>query len=157
MSGDRIILSGILTYVTLIPLPPLLADLQSRAFAEFGRRLEQAGYGELREGHGCVFRFVEDEGSRLTDLAERAGLSKQAVGEVVDDLQRLGYVERRPDPQDGRAKIIRLTPQGRDAQQTAQQIFADIEREWAERIGPERVAALREALEALATEQLTAA
>ena len=140
--------------MTYIPLPPLLGDLKARAFDEFHDRLEAAGYGDLREGHGCVFRFVDEEGSRLTHLAERSRLTKQAVGEVVEDLERMGYVERTPDPQDGRAKIIRLTPRGREAHATALQTFADLERDWGERIGPERVAALRDALEALTAVEL---
>jgi DNA-binding MarR family transcriptional regulator len=61
----------------------------------------------------------------------------------------MGYVERVPDPLDGRAKIIRLTDRGAEAKAVALEIFAEIEKEWAERIGPERVEALREALEAL--------
>ena len=64
----------------------------------------------MREGHGCVFGFIDlDHGSRLTDLADRSGLTKQAVGEAVAELERKGYVERVPDPLDGRAKIIKLT------------------------------------------------
>ena len=61
----------------------------------------------MRPGHGCVFGTIEPDGSRLTDLAERARMTKQTVGEVTTDLERLGYVERVPDPRDGRAKIIR--------------------------------------------------
>jgi DNA-binding MarR family transcriptional regulator len=143
--------------VTFIPLPPLLGDLKTLAFEEFHRRLEMEGYGDLREGHGCVFRFVDEQGSRLTDLAERSHLTKQAVGEVVEDLEAMGYVERTPDPQDGRAKIIRLTPRGRDALTTAQRAFAEIEHDWGERIGHERVAVLREALEALTVADLAEA
>jgi hypothetical protein len=67
----------------------------------------------------------------------------------VCDLEARGYVERVPDPADGRAKIIRLTEQGAEAKATALEIFAEIEAEWAERIGPERVQALRDALEVL--------
>jgi DNA-binding MarR family transcriptional regulator len=72
------------------------------------------------------------------------------VSEVVADLERLGYVERAPDPEDGRAKMIRLTKLGAEAQRTALGIFADIERAWAERYGAERVAAMRELLEEMA-------
>ena len=97
-----------------------------------------------------MFRFIHEGGSRLTELAESSGLSKQAVGEVVDDLEKLGYVERAPDPEDGRAKVIRLTEQGADAQRTALEIFADIERDFAERYGAERVALMRELLEEIA-------
>ena len=143
--------------MTFIPLPPLLGDLKTRAFEEFHSRLEAEGYGDLREGHGCVFRFVDEEGSRLTELAERSQLTKQAVGEVVEDLQLMGYVERTPDPQDGRAKIIRLTQRGREALSAAQRVFAEVERDWGERIGHDRVAALREALEALTVGESAAA
>ena len=132
------------------PLPALLDDLAGDSFAEFHLRLREAGHPYIRQGHGCVFRFIAEGGSRLTDLAESAGLSKQAVGEVVDDLEKLGYVERAQDPQDGRAKVIRLTEQGADAHRTALGIFDDIERDWAERYGAERVAVMRELLEEMA-------
>jgi DNA-binding MarR family transcriptional regulator len=131
------------------PLPWLLTELKQAAIDELHRRLAEQGYPEIREGHGCVFRFIDAEGCRLTDLAERAGYTKQAVGEVVVDLEGLGYVERVPDPADGRAKIIRLSERGRGAQQLAKSIFADIEREWAEQVGEERMATVREVLEEL--------
>jgi DNA-binding MarR family transcriptional regulator len=132
------------------PLPALLDDLAADSFAEFHAKLKEAGHPTIRQGHGCVFRFIHEGGSRLTELAESSGLSKQAVGEVVDDLEKLGYVERAQDPQDGRAKVIRLTEQGADAQRTALDIFADIERDFAERYGAERVAIMRELLEEIA-------
>jgi DNA-binding MarR family transcriptional regulator len=132
------------------PLPALLDDLAGATFADFHARLKEAGHTTIRQGHGCVFRFIHEGGSRLTELAESSGLSKQAVGEVVDDLEKLGYVERAQDPQDGRAKVIRLTEQGADAHQVALDIFADIERDLAERYGAERVATMRELLEEIA-------
>ncbi len=98
------------------------------------------GFDDVREGHGCVFGFIDlEDGSRLTDLAERAGLTKQAVGEAVAELERKGYLERVPDPEDGRAKIIKLTPRGVEAALTGRRLFAEIENEWAERYGEERV------------------
>ena len=132
-----------------VPLPPLLEDVAEIWFREFRKRLDEAGHSVIRPGHGCVFRFIEDDGSRLTDLADTSGLTKQAVGEVVADLERLGYIERAPDPQDGRAKVIRLTDLGADVRSVALGIFADLERGWEERYGAERVAAMRELLEAL--------
>jgi DNA-binding MarR family transcriptional regulator len=75
---------------------------------------------------------------------------------VASDLERRGYVERVPDPSDGRAKIIRLTPRGREVQALGRRLIADVERDWAERYGEERVAALREALEAITAERLGA-
>jgi DNA-binding MarR family transcriptional regulator len=132
------------------PLPALLNEVKELAVGELHDRLAEEGHGEIRPGHGCVFRFIDVEGSRLTDLAERAGLTKQAVGEVVSDLEALGYLERVPDPGDRRAKIVRLTDTGLDATEAAGRIFADIERRWAERFGEERLAVLRGTLEEIA-------
>ena len=138
---------------TWSPLPALLDDLADAGFAKFHPRLNEAGHPSIRQGHGCVFRFIGEEGSRLTDLAETSGLTKQAVGEVVADLENLGYVERAPDPDDGRAKLIRLTQRGGEAREAAVEIFNQIEREWGERYGAERVAALRELLEEMTADR----
>ena len=94
-----------------------------------------------------MFRFIEAEGTRLRVLADHSRLTKQAVGEVADDLERLGYVERTPDPEDGRAKLIRLTALGERSRAAAVRIMGEIEAEWAERFGSDRTAALRELLE----------
>lgn len=124
---------------------------------ELHRRMAAAGLGDLRPGHGCVFGGIDPEnGSRLTDLAERANMTKQSVGEVTSDLEQRGYLERVADPSDGRAKIIRLTGQGREAYAMGRQLIDEVEREWAERYGEERVAALRDALEAATAERLGA-
>jgi DNA-binding MarR family transcriptional regulator len=77
-------------------------------------------------------------------------MTKQSVGEMVTDLERRGYLERVPDPTDGRVKIIRLTDGGREAQRVGRQLIDQVERDWAERYGEDRVAALRAALEAIA-------
>jgi DNA-binding MarR family transcriptional regulator len=128
------------------PLPALLTGVKLAAIEKLRGRIADAGHPEIREGHGCVFGFIDlDRGSRLTDLAAEAGLTKQAVGEAVTELERLGYVQRVPDPQDGRAKIIKLTDRGLDAVIKGRRIFAEIEREWAEQIGPELMASFREA------------
>ena len=120
-------------------------------------RVAVAGYGDIRPGHGCVFGGIDpDNGSRLTDLAERAMMTKQSVGEVTSDLEQLGYVERVPDPDDGRAKLIRLTPKGREAYAIGQRLIDEVERDWAERFGEEGVAALREVLEAVHAERFRA-
>ena len=132
---------------TWTPLPALLDDASVSGFREFRQRLAAAGHPTIRPGHGCVFRFIDEEGSRLTYLAEQSGLTKQAVGEVVAELEGLGYVERAPDPEDRRAKVIKLTDLGADAQKVGREIFAEMERDWAERFGAHRVAAMRELLE----------
>jgi DNA-binding MarR family transcriptional regulator len=133
------------------PLPAILAQVKRLAVQDMFGRMAAAGFDDVREGHGCVFGFIDlDRGSRLTDLADRAGLTKQAVGEAVAELQRLGYLERVPDPEDGRAKIIKLTARGVDAALMGRRLFAEIENDWAARYGEERVAELRELVEEIA-------
>jgi DNA-binding MarR family transcriptional regulator len=117
---------------------------------EFERELARSGYRDIRPTHGCVFRYVREEGMRLTDLAECGGITKQSCGEMVDDLVTLGYVERIPDPDDRRAKLIRLTGKGARAQSVGFGLLARLEQSWAERYGAERIAALRELLEEIA-------
>jgi DNA-binding MarR family transcriptional regulator len=133
------------------PLPALLAQLKTIAVQEMFSRMADAGFDDVREGHGCVFGFVDlEHGSRLTDVAERARLTKQAVGEAVAELEQLGYLERVPDPGDGRAKIIRFTERGRQAAVTGRRLFAEIEGEWAERYGEQRIADMRACAEEIA-------
>ena len=138
---------------------PMIA-LLNLALASFSeelyRRIADSPFVDIRPGHGCVFGNIDTDGSRLTAIAERACMTKQSVGEAVSDLEQRGYVERVPDPDDGRAKIIRLTARGRAAQSMGRVLIDDIEREWAERYGEEGVAALRETLESVAAERLGA-
>jgi DNA-binding MarR family transcriptional regulator len=129
-----------------LPLIAVLSQLRDAVGAELFERLTALGFAELRPAHGCVFGNIDDEGSRLTDLAARSGFTKQSVGEAVADLEKLGFVERVSDPADGRAKIIQLTPHGREALSASQEILADIERRFAEDIGEERYAQFRETL-----------
>jgi DNA-binding MarR family transcriptional regulator len=127
----------------------LLYTVADGLVAELRTRMEAAGYGDVRQAHGCVFGNIDPEGMRLTELAELAGMTKQGVGEAVSDLEQLGYAERVADPSDGRAKIIRLTDRGCDAQRVGFQIIAEIEDEWAERFGAERVEEMRSLLDDL--------
>ena len=138
------------------PLIRLLDVALDEFTAELTKRVAATAYSDIRASHGCVFGTIDPEGTRLTDLAERAHMTKQSVGEVASDLEQRGYVERVPDPSDGRAKIIRLTERGRNAQAIGRGLIDDIEREWAERFGAERIAALRDALEAITADQLSA-
>src|SRR2546430_13380949 len=92
------------TPINFVPLAGLLDLTAESLLVEFRKELEATEYADIRPTHGCVFRFVRaDEGMRLTDLARFAGMTKQSVGEMVDDLVERGYVERVPDPEDGRA------------------------------------------------------
>ena len=138
-----------MTERTQHPLIALLSDVQRQMQDELHSRLGKLGYEEIRPSHGCVFGNMRPHGVRLTDIAERSRITKQSVGEIVTDLEGLGYVERIPDPEDKRAKLVRLTPRGQEVQDAALRTFAEIEAEWGERIGKKKVAALRAALEEL--------
>lgn len=110
-------------------------------------RFREAGYGDLRESHGPLFSFLPAEGARVTELAERARITKQSMGELVTELESLGYVERTRDPRDGRAKLVTLTNRGRRAAKIGVQAVAAQERAWSELQGAQRVADLRRTLE----------
>lgn len=77
-------------------------------------------------------------------------MTNQSMGYLVDALERRGYVQRQPDPADRRAALVVITDRGRAQITAARRLIADIEREWSDRMGPERMASLRQALEALA-------
>jgi len=130
-----------------IPLTALLDLAFEAMLAEFRSEIEQSEFDDLRITHGCVFRYVRGTGMRLTEIAERANVTKQSAGEIVDDLVELGYVERVPDPADRRAKLVRLTGRGEKAQEFGFRAFAAIEERWADRFGAERIASLRKTLE----------
>ncbi len=93
-----------------------------------------AGYPQ-KPKHSAVFAQISPDGSRLTELARRANMSPQAMGELVDELVDMGYVVRRPDPDDGRAKLIVLTRRGRDAVAAGRQTIEGIEEQVTEILG----------------------
>ena len=109
-------------------------------------RVAAAGFSDIRIAHTAVFQHVRDAGSRITELAERAQLTKPTVVYLVNDLEAMGYVERFPDPGDGRAKLVRLTERGLAARQAGRAAVVEIEAEWAAALGEERIAELRELL-----------
>lgn len=133
-----------------LPLPTLLTQVRDIVLGGLHEQLAEEGFEGIRFVHGSVFRTIDPEGSRLTTLAERSGLTKQAIGELVDDLQEHGYVERVVDDGDRRAKIIRLTDAGRRAQAAAGRILWELEERWGRVLGVERVATLRQGLEEIA-------
>ena len=112
-------------------------------------RLADAGYTDLRPSHGRVFENLDPHGTRLSDLAARAQMTHQSMSELVDGLEEAGYVERQPDPADRRAKLICLTPRGRQMMRQAVRVIAALESAWFDQLptvtGPQ---ALRAALDA---------
>src|SRR5438067_4508649 len=105
--------------------------------------IAEAGFEDIRPAHTAVFQHIEADGSRLTDLAERAQITKQSMGYLVDSLEQRGYLERRPDPTDRRVALICLTDRGWDQIRAALSIIAAIEHDWARRIGELRMQQLR--------------
>jgi DNA-binding MarR family transcriptional regulator len=116
----------------------LLVQLTRLFQTELFQRLVAAGLTDARVPHTHVTAYIKADGSRLTELAAQARMTLPAMSELVDDLQRLGIVERRPDPRDRRAKLICLTDAGWEALRTARRIIAEIEQEYARLVGAER-------------------
>src|SRR5215831_15766015 len=98
--------------------------------------LNAAGFEDLRVPHMAVLQFPGPDGVRPGLLAQRAGMSKQAMNQLLRSLEALGYVARSDDPDEGRARIVRLTKRGRAAYATIHEILRDIEREWSAELGP---------------------
>ena len=112
--------------------------LLGRAYSLLGFRIVDgvvgAGFPQ-RPAHSAVFAQIAPDGSRLTDLARRANMSPQAMGELVDELEQMGYVVRRPDPTDRRAKLIILTRKGQDCIAAGIATIDGIEQQLTARLG----------------------
>jgi DNA-binding MarR family transcriptional regulator len=132
-----------------VEIGQLLTDVQAALVAEVQRRVQDAGYSDIRATHDCVFRHLTPAGKRLSDLAHSSGMTPQAIGEHVDELERHGYVERVPDPTDRRAKLIRPTERGSTFMQSAFGALAEIERDWRRQLPKETLTQLRDALAAV--------
>jgi DNA-binding MarR family transcriptional regulator len=117
-------------------------DVESRVVAAMRR----AGIDDITLAQARVAARVGPHGTRLTDLAEQAQVTKQTATALVDRLEAAGYVERVPDPTDGRARLVRLTEKAAALLPIARAEEAQIEREWEAHLGPRRMRALRESL-----------
>jgi DNA-binding MarR family transcriptional regulator len=112
-------------------------------------RFAERGHPDIRTPHGNVFAFLDDRGTRVSVLAERAQVTKQSMAELVAHLERRGYVERVPDPDDRRAKLVRATRRGNQLYAIARQFVAETEAEWTRRLGKAKMRDLRKLLEEL--------
>jgi DNA-binding MarR family transcriptional regulator len=131
----------------------LLLRAQRDFDAEINARLRERGYPDVRLAHSALFAHIDSEGTRSSELAERAGMTKQGMGQLVADLEKKGYVERVEDPADRRAKLVRLTKKGRHHVREAREIIGEIEEAYARRLGDGRLETLRAILKDLSPRQ----
>lgn len=110
------------------------------------KAVQDAGFNDWTLAQCRVLQRISPEGSRLTDLADQAQMSKQSAGVLVDQLEKLGYVARIPDPSDGRARLIVLEKRGLDAVKVAMATLDAIHAEWREYLGSRNFALLEDLL-----------
>ncbi|MGD0242543.1 MAG: MarR family transcriptional regulator [Streptosporangiaceae bacterium] len=108
--------------------------------------LAAAGFGDITAAQGRVFARIDPDGTRVTDLAERAQVTKQTAGFLVDQLERAGYVRRVPDLRDARARLVQIAERGQAAVTVARRTEAEVEAEWTRHLGRVGATQLRRAL-----------
>ncbi|MEA5363810.1 MarR family transcriptional regulator [Amycolatopsis sp., V23-08] len=127
----------------------LLFAVQRELFSTLAAR----GFGDLNPRHGAVLAYLDPGGVRATELARLSGQHKQIVGTLIDELETLGYVERRPDPSDRRAKLICPTDRGLAQMQAADAIMAAMQERHAQRLGHEDYARFKRLFTDITEEQ----
>lgn len=133
------------------PIALLVALSFERLVDDLLRYLRAAGYDDLRTHHIMnVFRFMDCGGTRPATLAVRAGITPQAMSEIVADLERNGYVRREPDPTDRRGRLVVYADRGVEAASVVAAFYAELEEQWSNSMGPPRLEELREALTVIA-------
>jgi DNA-binding MarR family transcriptional regulator len=130
--------------------PPLIGALLRVPWEAVQRhmleRLHERGFDDLDAAHLNVFQYPGPQGTRPSELAARLRISKQALNYMLGELERLDYLERRPDPDDLRSKRVALTPRGASAIGVIREAVGEVEAAWARQLGPERFAQLRNLL-----------
>src|SRR6266705_915694 len=132
------------------PAPPLIGALLRLPWEEVQRRmlekLHERGFTDLDAAHLNVFQYPGPQGARPSELAARLRITKQALNYLLGELERLDYLERRPDPDDLRSKRVALTPRGTSAISVIREAVGEVETAWAKQLGPKRFAQLRSLL-----------
>lgn len=111
--------------------------------------LEEAGFGDIRPPHANVFTFARPEGIQVSELTKLAHVRKQTMTQVVEELERLGYVERRPDPNDRRARLVFLTERGKGVRPVAMATGRLVDQRWSDMAGTKEIEGIKQALQAL--------
>ncbi len=141
------------TAVTQLSVSHLLQEAFRSLDSDTGPALQDRGIFDLTPSQARALLLLDRSGTRLTELARRAGVTKQAMMQMVDDLQAMGCLRRTPDPGDARAKIVKLTAKGLRHRAQARKAVQTVESKVRRRLGPRRYAALRAALEELTAEE----
>jgi DNA-binding MarR family transcriptional regulator len=113
---------------------------------EIDAALAEAGFDGIRPAHASVFPFIDEEGTSVSELARRANVRKQTMREAVEELERLGYVERRPNPGDRRSRLVFLTARGEAVRPVTHSVGHTVEERWSGLIGERRLEDLRAGL-----------
>ena len=132
------------------PARPLIGLLLRLLYQHYSQdidaALREAGFDDIRPPHANVFPFVPAEGITVSGLAQLARVRKQTMAEAVNDLEHLGYVERRPNPSDRRSRLVFLTERGASVRPVTHAAAARVEQQWAQLTSPEELEELRSAL-----------
>ena len=126
-----------------------LRVLYDSLVANLHDRLAEAGYGEITPSHGLVFQYLEEEGSRITNLAAHTSMTKQSMSALVYQLEGFGYLERKNDPLDARAVLFILTEKGQTLKRKARQFNYQFEKRWEKKLGVSRYQTFRQMLQIL--------
>ncbi len=140
MSAEPVEPDGELNVGLLLFIP--YRAMETRVF----RALAAAGLDDFTPAQARVMQRIGPEGTRLTELAQAAQVTKQTASFLVDQLERAGYVRRAPDPSDARARLVRIAERGAAVQPVAAAVVAEVEAEWRAHLGQRRWRQLREAL-----------
>ena len=136
--------------------PPLLGLLLRLLHQHWSQSIEaalnDAGFGDIRPPHANVFAFVPAEGIQVSELAQLSRVRKQTMAQAVEQLEEMGYVERRPDPQDRRGRLVFLSERGQAVRPVGAAAGRSVEQHWARLTSPETIQALRGSLETLLAE-----
>lgn len=131
-----------------LPSPLLMFIVHRHAETRIMAHVAANGF-DLTPAQGRLAARIDEDGSRITTLAEAAGMTKQSASALVDQLERAGYVERVPDPTDARARLVRIARRGREAQACAREMEQQIEADLEAHLGRRRMREMRRSLELL--------